>query len=269
MKISVVTVCYNAADTIAATLRSVAAQQHDDFEHIVIDGASRDATAEVVQRNAHPRLRWVSEPDKGIYDAMNKGIRLATGDLIGFLNADDFYARTDALSLISGAGAVRGSASAVGGAVALLGPNDLARARRHYRAVSFAPWMLRFGHMPPHPGFYATREAFDAVGEFDPSIRTGADFEWMVRFFHVHGLPMRAIPETLVGFRLGGTSSSGLKSLMAINREAISSCRRWGLRTSWAAMGAKYLFKVSQFAGRPADFPAAPPLGWAPDQVAA
>lgn len=124
--------------------------------------------------------------------------------------------------------------------------------------------MLRFGHMPPHPGFYVRRGALERVGAFDPSIRTGADFEWMLRFFHVYKLAMLSIPETVVGFRLGGNSTRGLASLRNINKEALASCRRWGLSTHPAAIWAKYLIKSGQFFDRSADFPLAPPVGFNP-----
>ena len=263
MKISIVTVAYNAAATIADAIRSVAAQDHDDYEHIVVDGASTDDTRAIAASLPGERVVIVSEPDNGIYDAMNKGIRLAQGDLIGFLNADDFFARTDSLSLL--AAAARGStAAAVCGAVALVSPHNTRRIRRYYRSVGFHAWMLRFGHMPPHPGFYIRRDALDRVGEFDPRTWTGADFEWMIRFFHVHKLSMTPIRETVVAFRLGGDSTSGLRSLFNINREALASCRRWGLFSSPAAMSAKYLVKIGQYVDRPSDFPLAPPLGWQP-----
>jgi glycosyltransferase involved in cell wall biosynthesis len=265
MKISIITVAYNAAETIADTLASVKAQRWKDYEHIIIDGASSDETSDVVAIHAGPGTVFLSEPDKGIYDAMNKGLRRATGDLVGFLNADDFYVRTDALSLLARAAEADDQAAAVGGGVALIRRGDARRMRRYYPSADFRPWMLRFGHMPPHPGFYATREAVRQVGEFDPRIRTGADFDWMVRFFHVHRLRLRPIPETIVGFRLGGTSSSGFQSLININREALASCRRWGLSSSTAAMWAKYIVKSRQFLDRPLDFPLPSPVGWLPD----
>ena len=264
MKISIVTVAYNAAATIADTLTSVGSQDYDNYEHIVVDGGSTDDTPAIASLMGDRRTIVVSEADRGTYDAMNKGMRLATGDLIGFLNADDFFARADSLSLLAKATTQHDRASAICGAVAMVSPRNTRKVQRYYKSTGFDPWMLRFGHMPPHPGFYVRREALEKVGEFDHGIRTGADFEWMVRFFHVHKLSMRTIPETLVGFRLGGRSTRGLESLRTINREALASCRRWRLPSSSAAMWAKYFFKTSQFIERPADYPLAPPLGLQP-----
>ena len=264
MKISIITVAYNAGATIADTLASVKAQTWGDYEHIVIDGGSTDGTARALAEYAHSRMIVVSEPDGGIYDAMNKGLRLAGGDLIGFLNADDLYARIDALAILAGAAQRDDWAAAIGGGVAMVDPRNTRRMRRYYPSDGFHPWMLRFGHMPPHPGFYVRREALAKVGEFDPQLRTGADFEWMVRFFHVHKLGMQPTPETLVTFRLGGNSSKGLRSLRNINREALVSCRRWGVKSNPLAMWAKYLVKSRQYLRRPADFPAGGGVAWTP-----
>ena len=245
---------------------SVMAQTYENYEHIIIDGGSSDNTRPIALEHAGAKTVIISEPDDGIFDAMNKGIRLSKGDLIGFLNADDFYSRTDVLSLLSNAAMRDHRAAAVCGAVALVDPHDTGRMRRYYRSAGFRPWMLRFGHMPPHPGFYVRRDALSQVGEFDPRIRTGADFEWMVRFFHVRKLSMRPIEETLVAFRLGGNSTKGFESMRNVNREALASCRRWGLSSNSAGMWAKYIVKAGQFFRRPTDFPLPPPVGWRPIQ---
>lgn len=261
MKVSVVTVAYNAAATIADTLRSVAAQS-GEVEHIVIDGGSTDATADLVAAHARPGTVFVSEPDKGLYDAMNKGVARASGDVVGFLNADDFYSRSDAAALIATAAA--GGAPAVSGGVAIVEAANPQKLVRAYPPRPFAPWMLRFAHMPPHPGFYVRREVFEAVGGFDHTIRIGADFEWMVRFFAVHGLAARAIPETLVTLRDGGLSNQGLASRRAIAREAVASLRRHGIATAAPLAWAKYPVKALQFLARPHQWPAPAAVRWEP-----
>jgi len=257
VKITVITVAYNAAATLGDTLRSVAAQSHDDIEHLVIDGASTDDTARVFDANAGARSQLFSAPDAGLYDAMNKGVARATGDLIGFLNADDFFRRTDAVARVAAAAAT--GADAVSGGVAIVDAHNAGKLTRNYPARPFAPWMLRFGHMPPHPGFYVRREAFAAVGPFDTTLRIGADFEWMLRFYRVHTLRARAIPETLVSLREGGLSNSGFGSRRRINAEALASLKRHGVRSAAPLVWAKYAFKALQFVTRPADWP--PPSG--------
>ena len=259
MRVSIITVARNAAATIGDTLRSVAAQSHGDIEHLVIDGASTDATAAIVAAEATPHTRFVSEPDGGLYDAMNKGIARATGSLIGFLNADDLFCRTDAISLLA---AGIGDADAVSAGVAIVAAADIGRLSRAYPSRPFAPWMLRFGHMPPHPGFYATRRAFDRIGPFDPAIRIGADFEWMVRFFAVHGLRAEPVSETVVTLRDGGVSNAGFASRVAITAEAVASLRRHGVTTAAPVVWSKYAVKILQYWRAAHQWPASPDVRW-------
>ncbi len=268
MKISVVTVAYNAAATIGDTLRSVAAQSFSkggvDVEHIVIDGGSTDGTAAIVAAHARPGTIFVSEPDKGLYDAMNKGRARATGDLVGYLNADDFFCRIDAAQLIAAAATANPGAAAISGSVAIVAARDPSKLRRAYPAAPFAPWMLRFGHMPPHPGFYTRTAAFDRIGGFDPTIRTGADFEWMLRFFIRERLAAETIPETLVTLRDGGITNDGFGSRRRINAEALASLRRAGIASSAPLIWSKYLAKAAQLVVRPRGWPAPLPVRWTP-----
>lgn len=263
MKVSIITVARNAAATIGDTLDSVAAQNHPEIEHLVIDGASSDDTAAVVAARSTPATRFYSEPDAGLYDAMNKGVARATGDLIGFLNADDLFCRTDAVALLA---AAAGAGDAVSGGVAIVDVDDIDRLVRSYPSRPFARWMLRFGHMPPHPGFYATRAAFDRVGGFDPAIRIGADFEWMVRFFAVHGLRDTPIPETLVTLREGGLSNSGFASRKAINIEAVASLRRHDIMTGLPVVWSKYALKALQLVMPAHQWPAPAAQRW-PNEI--
>lgn len=262
MKISIITVAYNAAATIADTLASVQAQAGADYEHIVVDGASTDQTLAIVADYAHDRLRWHSGPDGGLYDAMNKGIAMATGDYIGFLNADDFYCRTDAVARI--ADRAKDAPDAVAFGIAIVDQHDPSRITRSYRASGFARWMLSFGHMPPHPGFYTARTSFERIGIFDTSLRIGADFDWMTRFFHVHQLSAAFDPATIVGLREGGVSTRGLQSMRIINREASMVARRHALASHPMLMWAKYAAKAAQLIRRPPDFPLPATIAWTP-----
>ncbi len=261
MKVSIVTVAYNAVSTIGDTIRSVAAQLDCEYEHIIVDGASTDGTMEVIDRLRHDRLRVVSEPDRGLYDAMNKGIAMATGELIGFLNADDFFCRTDAVACLTTAAA---GVEAVAASIAIVDPVVVNRVIRGYGSTSFRPWMLRFGHMPPHPGFYVRRALLDRVGGFDRELRIGADFEWMLRVFGQPKLRWCAITTTVVGLRAGGVSTRGLASMRIINREAAQSARRHGLRSHQLLMWSRYAVKSLQMLRRPIDYPASE-HGWMPD----
>jgi glycosyltransferase involved in cell wall biosynthesis len=263
MKITVVTVAYNAQATIGATLASVAAQRGVDIEHLVIDGASTDDTAQVVAAHARPGLRLISEPDSGLYDAMNKGLRLAAGDAVGFLNADDFFCRTDALALIAAALEAT-PAAAVSASVAIVGADDVDRVVRHYGAAPFAPWMLRFAHMPPHPGFYVRTAAARQVGAFNTRYRIAADFDWLVRFYLREGLCSVALAATVVAMRQGGASQQGLSAAHTINREAGQSLAA-NARLSWPPLfWLKYAAKAFQLLSRPPDYPAPDPVRWGP-----
>ncbi len=262
MRVSIITVARNAQATIGDTIASIAAQDYDDIEHIIVDGASTDRTIDIVKARASANVRWVSEADTGIYSAMNKGIAMARGDLVGFLNADDYFCRRNAVSHLIEAARTNRQAHAVCGGVTMISKEGISR--RFYPAQGFKAWMLRFGHMPPHPGFYVRRSAFASVGLFDDRLKMGADFEWMVRFFCKHGLSARFIETTLVAFRMGGISTRGLNSLIAINRDVELSCRRHGIATHQSLIWSKYALKSLQYVYRPPDFPLAPSEIWQP-----
>lgn len=258
MKISVVTVAFNAAATIGDTLRSVAAQG-GDVEHIVIDGGSTDGTAALVAAHARPGTIFISEPDGGLYDAMNKGAALATGDLIGFLNADDFYCRTDVCTMIA---TMIGTADAISGGVAIVAAADPSKLRRAYPARPFAPWMLRFGHMPPHPGFYTRRAAFERVGNFNLTAGTAADFDWMLRFFLVCRLTCMRLDFTLVTMRAGGVSNAGMASFARANAHALAALRRHRQTSAAPLLWAKYFAKSAQLVATARDWPAPAAVRW-------
>ena len=253
MKISIVTVCYNSEATIRDTLASVAAQDWPDIEHIVIDGGSKDGTLAIVQEFSHPAMRIVSEPDRGIYDAMNKGLRLSTGDAIGFLNSDDFFSRSDSVRLLAER-LETSAADAVVANVALVDPDDLSSVRRFYSVAGYRPWMMRFGHMPPHPTLYIRKVMFDRLGEFDDSYRISGDFDLIVRLLLNEKARMEKIPATLVGFRDGGTSTKDLDAKVRMNREILRSLRHHGYRTSLARLYARYAIKAFQYVARPRDY---------------
>lgn len=253
MKISVVTIALNSADTIADTMRSVAVQDWPDFEHIVVDGGSRDATMAIVESYNHPRLSAVSESDRGLYDAMNKGLARGTGDVVGFLNSDDFFCRPDALSLI--AAAFAGGSDCVSGRTVIVDRENVRRVRRVYATRLYAPWMMRFGHMPSHPSFYVRKSLIDKVGGFDTRYRIAGDFELMVRLFFRERATMTVVPETLVGFREGGLSTKDFQSKIALNRECNRALRANGLISNLAMLWARYPFKVAQKFGAVEDYP--------------
>jgi glycosyltransferase involved in cell wall biosynthesis len=264
VKVTVITVCYNAASTIGDTIDSVEAQDHADIEHIVVDGASSDETLRILHARGNDRMRIISEPDSGLYNAMNKGLNLASGGLIGFLNADDFFCRTDAIRCLVSAAEENPDAQAVAGGVAIVNSVLPMNVVRSYSSYSFRPWMLRFGHMPPHPGFYVRRPALAHVGGFNEQFRIAADFDWMVRFFEVHKFSVKKLRQTLVCLRAGGISTRGLRSTAVINREMGLSLARHSCFSSSILIWSKYGIKITQMALPPDDYPAPVAVRWTP-----
>lgn len=249
MKVSIITVAYNSARTIADTLRSVAGQSHADIEHLVIDGASSDGTLEIVRAAGARVAQLVSERDRGIYDAMNKGLRLASGDLVGFLNADDVLAGPDAIALLVRE-AERTGADALFGDLVYVREGDLSRVVRTWRSGAFSRDRLRFGWMPPHPTFYVRRARLPEIGEFDTSFRIAADYDFMLRCLSRSDVTVGYVPSVLVRMRTGGASNRSLRALWRKSSEDLRALRRsrvGGVGT----LVCKNVRKLPQFVSRP------------------
>lgn len=244
--ISVVTVSYNAATTIGDTLVSVARQGGADYEHVVVDGGSRDATMDVVQRHAHSRLSARSEPDAGIYDAMNKGIARASGDYILFVNADDYLARNDALALAASRLAESG-ADCLFADTQFVGTDGRTARQRLYSAARFAPWWLRVGAQPPHPSMFMRRQLMCDLGGFDTSFRIAGDFDLVARAVLASGASFATLPQVVTHFRPGGVSTAGLHAKLTLNREIARSLRQLGQPLAGAAVWLRMPLKLLQF----------------------
>lgn len=249
MKISVITVAFNAERTIGETLDSVAAQSHPDVEHIVVDGASTDETLAVVERHGQRVARLVSEPDHGIYDAMNKGLRLATGDIIGFLNADDVYADSSVLARVSSTMEME-RLDALFGDAEFVSPERPDRPLRRYRSERFHPGRIAWGWMPAHPTLLLRRELYERFGLFRTDYRIAGDFELVARMFHGDTLKYRHVPEVLVRMRTGGISTGGWRNTLLLNREVLRACRENGILTSLPRILSKYPAKLLEFIRR-------------------
>lgn len=246
MKISIITVAFNAERTIADTLRSVAAQTHPDVEHILIDGASSDGTMAVARQFGGHLAACLSEPDRGIYDAMNKGLRLATGAVIGFLNADDVYADTGVLAEVAAVMQQENLDALYGDAVFVSGdmPQSITR---HYRSDRFRSERLAYGWMPAHPALFIRKAIYDRHGGFRTDFRIAGDFDLIARIFHGGGLRHRHLPRVLVRMRPGGISTRGWRSTLLLNREVLRACRENGIRTNWLKLLSKYPAKLIEF----------------------
>lgn len=249
MKISIITVAFNAAHTIADTLESVAGQTHSEIEHIVVDGASTDGTLDVVRRHGQRVARLISEPDHGIYDAMNKGIRLATGDVIGFLNADDMYPDTGVLARVS-AVLEREKLDALFGDAEFVSSARPDQPVRRYRSERFRPDRIAWGWMPAHPTLFLRRRVYERFGMFRTDYRIAGDFELVARMFHGGTLRYRHLPEVLVRMRTGGVSTGGWRNTILLNREVLRACRENGIQTNLPKILSKYPAKLLEFLRR-------------------
>lgn len=244
--ISVITVCYNSEATLARALQSVADQDWPRVEHIVVDGASTDNTQAIIER-FRPRLAHVvSESDQGIYDAMNKGLDRANGDIVCFLNADDQYAHPQALSRVA-MQMHELNLDAMMGDVAFFREQDPTRTVRRYRSDRFHPARLAWGWMPAHPALFLSRAVVQRVGRFKTDYRIAGDFEYIVRAFHNHALRYRHQPEVLVRMQTGGASTNGWRSKILLNREVLRACRENGLQTNILKILSKYPTKLLEF----------------------
>lgn len=247
-KISIITVCYNSAETIANTLHSVASQTYPNFEHIVIDGNSKDKTAAIVRAWTAHSVRLVSEPDKGIYDAMNKGIALSRGEYIGFLNADDFFADAEVLGKIA-ARLVGGKLDVVFSALDVVAQDNPKRILRKYNVSKYSRFWLRIGMMPAHPTFYCRKECYAWLGAnpYRTDYFIAADFELLVRLLLTHPLVWGFMDITSVKMREGGVSSRNIQARLLLNREIIRACRENGLYTNSLLLTLKFPFRLLEF----------------------
>lgn len=251
MKISIITVSYNSATTIRDTIESVLAQGYKDIEYIVVDGASKDSTMAIVNEYSDKISKIVSEPDKGIYDAMNKGISFATGDVIGILNSDDFYESDDVIESVVERFSSSQDSQLVFGDIVFVNANDLGTVTRFYGAEHFRPWKLRFGWMPPHPATFVRAGAYKEIGPYSVEYKISADYEMFVRLLLVHRYKFSRLDKVLVRMRAGGVSTSGIKSSLHLNKEIVHACRRNGIYTNIFMVLSKIPFKLLEYVRRP------------------
>ncbi|WP_299491567.1 glycosyltransferase family 2 protein [Acaryochloris sp. IP29b_bin.137] len=250
MKVSIITVSYNSADTIQDTIKTIYMQTYTNFEHIIIDNNSDDDTAKIVKPFLNQKSIFISEPDQGIYDAMNKGIRLAKGDIIGILNADDIYANKDViLDIIETF--EKEKVDCVFGDLVYVRPNNLNQIVRYYRSANFHPKLFAYGWMPAHPTVFIKRQAYERYGLFQIDYKIAADYELMIRFLAKHKISYKYIPKVMVKMRTGGVSTLNWKSNWILNQEIIRGCAENDIDTTILKVWSKYFTKVFQLIRRP------------------
>jgi len=251
MKITVITVAYNSAATIADTAASVLAQEHAAVEYLVIDGGSTDATVAELEPFQAGIEAIVSEPDQGMYDAMNKGVQRASGEVIAILNSDDVYADAAVLARVAEVFADP-AVDCVYGDLHYVAADDLNQVVRDWRSGPYRPSLFARGWHPPHPAFFVRRAVYEAVGGFDLSLRIAADYEFMLRVLHKYRCRVAYLPAVLVKMRTGGASNQSLTNILQANRECYSAWRinGYGVLTGLFAILCKPLRKLRQFARR-------------------
>ncbi len=246
MKVSVITVVYNNAENIEDTIKSVAEQDYADIEHIVVDGGSSDGTLEIIEKYRGRLGKIVAEPDEGIYDAMNKGLALATGEIIGFLNSGDLYADSSVLEQI--VNAFQDDAVDACYADLVYVSKDNEKVIRYWKSSLFAKGDFALGWCPPHPTFYVRKSIVERLGGFDQSIKIAADVELMMRYLECGGIRPRYVPRVWVRMRVGGKTNQSFKNIFQQNKEVLRALRKSGVHVS------TFLFVVRKIINRIGQF---------------
>jgi glycosyltransferase len=249
MKVTIITVCYNSGGTIEETIRSVLGQTHKPLEYIIVDGKSTDNTLMLVNRYAVDIATIVSEPDKGIYEAMNKGVALATGDIVGILNSDDVYADPEVLARVVRYFTETGC-DALYGDLDYVSARDPERVIRRWRSGRLGIRSFLFGWMPPHPTFFVKKELYERFGSFNLALGSSADYEFMLRIIHRHKVKTGYIPDLLVKMKMGGASNASLKSRLKANGEDRLAWRLNDLRPFFFTTWLKPVRKLLQYMPR-------------------
>jgi glycosyltransferase involved in cell wall biosynthesis len=245
-KVSIITVSYNSIRTISDTVKSVFSQTWPNIEYIIIDGSSTDGTVDFINSFSTGISRFISEPDLGIYDAINKGIKLATGDIVGILHSDDFFYNNNVIEKVAETFRLN-EVDAVLGDAQFVDPENISRTVRYYSSKNFKPGKFKFGFMPAHPGFYVRRELFEKLGYYKVDYTIAADFELLMRFLLINKVEYKYLEMPFLIMRRGGVSNKSLLSNFTLNKEIVRACRENGIKTNYFFIYSKYLIKMFEF----------------------
>ncbi|MFB0945151.1 MAG: glycosyltransferase involved in cell wall biosynthesis [Spirosomataceae bacterium] len=246
MKISVVTITYNSAATLRDTIESVLAQDYKNIEYLIIDGGSTDETIDIIKSYSDDRIKWISEPDKGIYDAMSKGKRMATGNVVGVLNSDDFYPNSQVLDRVAHA-FTNETVDAVYGDLKYVDHQDVSRITRNWVSGIYDRENFLRGWMPPHPTFFLKKAAFEKYGYYNPDFKSAGDYELILRMLFKNNLKALYIPHVQVTMRAGGVSNSSIKNRIRANQEDRQAWKLNGIKPKWYTLFMKPLSKLQQW----------------------
>lgn len=244
MRFSIITVCYNSAPTIEQTIQSVLNQDFKDFEYIVIDGGSKDGTMDILEKYKE-RIRFISEKDNGIYDAMNKGLKMAQGEIVGMIGADDFYPAGDVLSEINAAFERFGTDS-VYGDKQYVNPGQEDKIVRYWKVGEYKKENWLNGFMPPHLSFYLKKSVYDRFGHYRTDMTCSADYELMLRMLYKNNVSSHYLPKVVMTMRNGGTSTASWKHRLTANLEDRKAWKVNGLKPRWYTLWWKPISKITQ-----------------------
>lgn len=243
MKVSIITATYNSSAHIADCVKSVNDQTYNNIEHIIIDGASKDNTLEIIKSIPNRVVKIVSEQDKGIYDAMNKGIEAAKGDVIGILNSDDFFTSNDVIETVVEA-FKNNDIDALYGDVHFVHPDNLSRSVRYYSSAVFKPSLFRFGFMPAHPSFYMKRDCYENHGLYALDYKIASDYDLLIRYLYKERIRYKYLKKDFVTMRIGGISTENFNSRVTLNKEIVKACKKYGIYTNLFLLSLKYFYKI-------------------------
>lgn len=243
MKISIITATHNSQAYISDCIKSVNNQTYNNIEHIIVDGASKDKTLEIINSTPNRITKVISEPDKGIYDAMNKGIKAATGDVIGILNSDDFFTSDNIIETVAD-NFKNYDIDALYGDVHFVNPYDISKTVRYYSSAIFKPSLFRFGFMPAHPSFYMKKECYDKYGLYALDYKIASDYDLLIRYLYKERINYKYLKKDFVTMRTGGVSTENFNSRVTLNREIVRACKKYGIKTNMFLLSFKYLYKI-------------------------
>lgn len=248
MKVSIITVVYNGEATIRDCIESVLNQTYPDLEYIIVDGSSSDNTIEIVRSYGSKIAKFISEKDRGIYDAMNKGIALATGQLIGILNADDFYAHSKVIAQVVN---TLNTADAVYGDLVYVDSKNTSKIKRYWKSGTYHQKKFLYGWMPPHPTFFLKKTSYEQFGGYRLDLGTAADYELMLRMLYVHRLNINYLSDIITIMRSGGASNKAVENRVKANQSDRLAWKINQVRPYWFTLWLKPVRKVLQFFNRP------------------
>jgi len=249
LSVSIITVSYNSVETINDTINSVLSQTYKNIEYIIIDGSSVDGTIELVQSFGKRISKFISQPDDGIYEAINKGVKIASGDIIGILNSDDFFCDNLVIEKIVNS-FLKTDIDAVIGDVQFVDPEKTSKIVRYYSSRHFNPRKFKYGFMPAHPSFYVKKELFERFGFYKTDYKIAADYELLIRFLYINKIRYKYIEMPFVSMRTGGVSNKSFYSNIILNKEIVRACKENGINTNYILVYSKYFSKMFELIGR-------------------